>query len=327
LAAERPDVYNSCVAATLYYLGSLHRDVNSYSQAESELKESLEIRRALKEETPETSETPDVFRSRVASSLVGLGLLHTKTGDYLTAEAELSESLATRRELATSRPDVYGSSFAASLNYMGELHMATGDYPAAERELKKSLELFRALAEERPLVYRSCIAEVLNNLGKLDIKTGSYSAAESELTESLSIFCELAKRNRAAYCYCFRAPDKENDDFYNYCAYIPYVATTLNNLGELHIKTESYSVAELELKECLLLFQSLSEETLSVCRSDVAQTRYHLALLYRQTGLLYMAHKEAQEYIELFASLPEPIQRSEKDKLERAREIVAETRD
>ena len=40
-----------------------------------------------------------------------------------------------------------------------------------------------------------------------------------------------------------------------------------------------------------------------------------------------MARKEAQEYIELFPSLPEPIQRSEKDKLERAREIVAETRE
>ena len=83
----------------------------------------------------------------------------------------------------------------------------------------------------------------------------------------------------------------------------------------------------MELKESLLLFQSLTQENLPVYRSEVAQTRYHLALLYRQTGLLYMAHKEAQEYIELFASQPEPIQRSEKDKLERAREIVAETRD
>ena len=183
------------------------------------------------------------------------------------------------------------------------------------------------MAEDYPFDYRSCVAEALNKLGELHIKTGSYSAAESELTESLSIFCELAKRNRAAYCYCFRAPDKENDDFYNYCAYIPYVATALNNLGELHIKTESYSVAELELKECLFLFQSLTDESFPVYRSEVAQTRYHLAFLYRQTGLLYMAHKEAQEYIELFASLPEPIQRSEKDKLERAREIVAETRD
>ena len=183
------------------------------------------------------------------------------------------------------------------------------------------------MAEERPFDYSSCVADALNKLGELHIKTGSYSAAESELKESLSIFCELAKRNRAAYCYCFRAPDKENDDYYNYCAYIPYVATALNNLGELHIKTESYSVAELELKESLLLFQSLTDESFPVYTSTFAQTRYHLALLYRQTGLLYMAHKEAQEYIELFASLPEPIQRSEKDKLERAREIVAETRD
>lgn len=83
----------------------------------------------------------------------------------------------------------------------------------------------------------------------------------------------------------------------------------------------------MELKESLFLFQSLTQENLPVYRSTFAQTRYHLALLYRQTGLLYMAHKEAQEYIELFASLPEPIQRSEKDKLERAREVVAETRD
>ena len=96
--------------------------------------------------------------------------------------------------------------------------MATGDYSAAERDLKKSLELFRTMAEERPFDYRSCVADALNKLGELHIKTGSYSDAESELTESLSIFCELAKRNRAAYCYSFRAPDKEIDDFYNYCA-------------------------------------------------------------------------------------------------------------
>ena len=83
----------------------------------------------------------------------------------------------------------------------------------------------------------------------------------------------------------------------------------------------------MELKESLFLFQSLSEETLSVCRSTFAQTRYHLALLYRQTGLLSMARKEAQEYIELFPSLPEPIQDKQTNQLERAREIVAETRD
>lgn len=101
----------------------------------------------------------------------------------------------------------------------------------------------------------------------------------------------------------------------------------LNNRGALHIKTESYSVAELELKKSLFLFQSLTLENLPVYRSEVAQTRYNLALLYRQTGLLSMARKEAQEYIELFPSLPEPIQDKQTNQLERAREIVAETRD
>ena len=40
-----------------------------------------------------------------------------------------------------------------------------------------------------------------------------------------------------------------------------------------------------------------------------------------------MARKEAQEYIELFPSLPKPIQDKQTNQLERAREVVAETRD
>ena len=88
-------------------------------------------------------------------------------------------------------------------------------------------------------------------------------------------------------------------------AYLPYVATTLNNLGELHRVTGKHDEAEKEFGEALEIRRKLAESTPEAYLPYVAQTLNNLGNLHSDTGKHGDAEKEYGEALEKYRKLAE----------------------
>ena len=90
---------------------------------------------------------------------------------------------------------------------------------------------------------------------------------------------------------------------------LPNVATTLNNLANLHSDTHDFKAAEKEYQEALAIYRELAKTTPEAYLPDVAGTLNNLANLHRYTHDFKTAEKEYQEalaiYKELAQSTPE----------------------
>ena len=88
-----------------------------------------------------------------------------------------------------------------------------------------------------------------------------YSAAEASYKEALEIRRELAKKNRDAY--------------------LPDVATTLNNLGNLQSNNNDYSAAEASYKEALEIRRESAKKNRDAYLPNVATTLINLSIFYQ----------------------------------------------
>jgi len=102
-------------------------------------------------------------------------------------------------------------------------------------------------------------------------------------TEALAIYQKLSQTNPAVY--------------------EPYVATTLNNLANLHADTGLYSEAEKEYTEALELYRKLSQTNPAVYESNVAITLHNRAILYGITKRYSEAMQNCTEALELYRKL------------------------
>ena len=111
-----------------------------------------------------------------------IGFLHTVTGDYPAAAAELRQALELFCDLGHRRGQ------GDALTYLGEVHRCTGDYPAAAACHRQALEL---LPRHR---YRSGQADALMSLGTVQQLTGDYPAAAATLRQALALSRDLGDR-------------------------------------------------------------------------------------------------------------------------------------
>jgi tetratricopeptide (TPR) repeat protein len=122
----------------------------------------------------------------------------------------------------------------------------------------------------------------LTNLGVLyrDMQQLSESAHASQ--EALDIYRQLAEDNPQAY--------------------LPYLAGTLNNLGELYYNlgvlyrdTKRLSASEQAFQEPLITFRQLAEDNPQAYLPDVALMLNNLGVLYRDTNRLSASEQALQE--------------------------------
>ena len=273
------EVTEGKVANSLHYLGYELQQLNSFSKAEKEYGEALEIRRKLAEATPEA------YLPYVVMTLNNLGELHRVTGKHGDAEKEYCEALEKYRKLAETSPEAYLPYVAMTLNNLGNLHRLTGKHADAEREFCKALEIRRKLAEASPETYLPDVAITLNSLGPLHYTIGKHGDAEREFGEALEIRRQLAEASPEAY--------------------LPNVAMTLNNLGVLHKNTGKHGDAEREFVEALEKYRQLAEASPEVYLPDVVMMLNNLGTLHSDTGKHGDAEREYREALEKYRQLAE----------------------
>ncbi|MCP4549219.1 MAG: tetratricopeptide repeat protein, partial [bacterium] len=88
-------------------------------------------------------------------------------------------------------------------------------------------------------------------------------------------------------------------------AFLPDVATTLNNLANLHSDTQAYGPALKEYEEALKIRRGLAESSPEDFLPDVATTLNNLAILHKATQAYGPALKEYEEALKIRRSLAE----------------------
>jgi Tfp pilus assembly protein PilF len=134
-------------------------------------------------------------------------------------------------------------------------------------------------------VKKSDVCGGLHKLGVELYHINSFRMAESKMIRLLEFY-----RNRAE-----SSPE----------AYLPDVAMTLNNLGNLHSDTGKHGDAEKEYKEALEKYRQLAEASPEAYLPDVAGTLNNLGNLHQTTGKHGEAEEEFGEALEIWRQLAE----------------------
>lgn len=291
LALKAPETYESIVANTLNNIGYLHNSQNEIAMAEMEYNESLGIWRSIVLKNPDAE-------CHVANTLNNLGCLHNDLNDYATAEKEFRESLEICRRLALKNPDKYELDVATTLNNLGSLHNDMNDYIMAEKEYKESLEICRRLALKNPDKYEPDLARALNNIAGLHLDMANLILADNGLVDMKEYF--IVEKEYQECLDINRRLVLKNPN-----AYEPYLALTLNNLGNLHSRMgfEKKEIAEKEYYESLDISRRLVLKSPNVYEQDVARTLYNLGLFHRKHDDYISAETELRESLEIYRGI------------------------
>jgi eukaryotic-like serine/threonine-protein kinase len=156
------------LATTLQNLGSVHKTLGAYAEAEPLLQEAVELRRkVLGEKHP-----------HVAIAQIHLGDLCYRRGEYAKAEKEISAALAIQKEtLPKGHLD-----FARGLIVLGELLTARGEPARGEAHLREALAIRKKVLPPEHFL----IALIESALGASLVAQQRYAEAESLLNASFN---------------------------------------------------------------------------------------------------------------------------------------------
>jgi tetratricopeptide (TPR) repeat protein len=157
-------------ASALLMMGSLHRDVSNWNEAERCFQQALEI--ARKEDN----------KSDIATALGMLGGIERNRGNWDEAERLFRQSLALRTELGDR------AGMASSWASLGYIEQNRGNWDEAER-------LFRqCLAIETELGDRAGMASSWGLLGDIERNRGNWDEAERLYRQALEMRTDLGDR-------------------------------------------------------------------------------------------------------------------------------------
>jgi len=184
----------------------------------------------------------------VAKSLMNLGILVRKEGDFAEAQRLLERSLEIReKKLGPRDPET-----AASLDEIADVLQTTGKYETARGLYERAL----AIQEESSGSESREVARTLNSLAVMQMDLGEYEEARSRLERALAIRVKVL------------GPDH------------PDTVQLLNNLGSLLVETGDYAAA-LPLEEQAL---DLWAKILDPGNPAIGAAAFNLANLRAQIG-------------------------------------------
>ena len=135
------------------------------------------------------------------------------------------------------------------------------------------------------LVKERDVCEGLKKLGVDLLRLNNFRMAEPKITRLLGLYRQLAEASPEAY--------------------LPYVAMTLNDLGNLHSDTGKHDDAEKEYGEALDTYRQLAETSPEAYLPYVATTLNNLGKLHNNTGKHGDAEKEYGEALKIRRQLAE----------------------
>ena len=164
LPADQPGAIAACAKA-LWCAGGLSWIQGDYTEASSQLKESIVLWRGL----------DGINKLGLAISLRDAGIVATYQGELNDALSALEESIQLLQEV--------GSKWDLALAFynQGLIYEVKGDMATAQAKFEESLSLFRELNEPWGL------SVALNGLGRIAGRQGDHEAARSHLNEALSL--------------------------------------------------------------------------------------------------------------------------------------------
>jgi len=257
-------------------IGRVYDEMGLLKEAETFLKEALEIRREhLGEEHLD-----------VAQSYGALGDLYRKQGNYKEAEPLIKRAVELREKLlGADHPDV-----AMFLNTLAVLYENTGRLVEAEPIYERALAIY----EKEMGTDESRLAMIQTNLAILKAKQGKYTEAEPLFQRVLEIEEKILGKdhprvatayNNLAISYKLQGKYKEAEPLYKHAMEIqqkvlgpkhPALARSLNNLANVYFEQARYRDAEPLYRRSL----EIAEETLGPDHPNVGLSLDNLAQLY-----------------------------------------------
>lgn len=258
-------------------LGLAHLKQHKYDAASKEFEETLQIRRNLVKESPNT------YLSDVATTLNNLAALHFRNKEYEKALKEYEEALEIRRNLAKNNPNGYSRDVANTLNNLAALHIAQDEYEKAMKEHKEALQIYRNLANIHPNVYLRDVAFTLNNQANLYFRQNDYEKALKGHEEAMKIYQNLSENNPEAH--------------------LPELANTILDLAYLHYYQNEFEKSAQKYEEGLKIFQNLANDNPNVYLRDVASALHNLANLHYQQNSYQKALRKYEEALKIRKNL------------------------
>jgi CHAT domain-containing protein/predicted negative regulator of RcsB-dependent stress response len=166
-----------------------------------------------------------------ANSLVNIGYVYLRKGEYVKALEFFQPALDIRRKLRDKENEWI------PLSYIGEVYVNLGDYQKALDFYQAALAIFQELKKANPKGYSYATSEasLLTDIGAVYFRTGKYSKSLEFYQQSLAL--QTAKGDKIG------------------------VVQTLNNIGVVYVNLgnyaqalDSYQQALNNLQECCSIF-------------------------------------------------------------------------
>ncbi len=164
---------NRKVADSLVALGLLRKDQGKLDEAETLVRQGLEMNRRA-----QSVSSPDAARADTARAMVALGSVLEVRAKYDQAQQVLEAAL----KLQPQNADATGET-AENLTELANVTFYQGQYDQSEKLNNQALAIDQRLFGDR----NPAVAQELNNLGAIEMNRGNYPASESYYRRALAI--------------------------------------------------------------------------------------------------------------------------------------------
>ena len=267
LSHSDPQAYLPKTGHILNNLGNLLIKNNKPVEAEKAFEEALEIREEL------VVKYGNDYLPQVAETLNNFGNFLEENKRFDEASDAYYKSLTISRDLTITDPQGFLPKVAETLNGLGILLTSNKKYNEAEKAYREVLEVYSDFAITNPQIFLPKLAGTLNNLGSLLMakleNSGNSIIRDRKLKEidkafnlALETFQDLVNYNRQAF--------------------LPSVATTLNNQVQLFISDKKFDKAEEAGTASLEIYRELAKHSPQTFQPMLALISKNMCAFYMQ---------------------------------------------
>jgi serine/threonine protein kinase/Tfp pilus assembly protein PilF len=164
---------NHKVADSLVALGLLRKDQGKLDEAETLVRQGLEM-----DQHVQSVSSPDAAKADTARAMVALGSVLEVRAKYDQAQQTLGAAL----KLQPQNADATGET-AENLTELANVYFYQGQYDQSEKLNNQALAIDQRLFGDR----NPAVAQELNNLGAIEMNRGNYPASEGYYRHALAI--------------------------------------------------------------------------------------------------------------------------------------------
>jgi predicted ATPase/Tfp pilus assembly protein PilF len=248
LALTQEEVSQQEQAKVLNGAGVLAYAQGDYTTAQQFHKQSLELRRSLKDQRG------------IMDSLNNLGVIASDQGKYADAISLYEQCVDIAQTLGNE------NAISDFLNNLGTVAIEQGDFLLARSQLEEGLRIRRRQEDQRG------VADILSNLAVVAQYEGNYSEAQQLLEESLATVRDLGDLasvadvlNNLGFLACIqenfeaaKKPFEESLDLRTQLENQAGIAESLKNLGMVAKEQQDYDVAKSLLEKSLNLYRVIA---------------------------------------------------------------------